>query len=237
MELQSFEEFTGVKYVGIEPTWLCHNWSCWKERCKAIEKARQYRDLEHPEIVMKANGIPEHFLKCSFENYHDKEKAVNACRDHDMKISLYIYGGAGRGKTHILSSFARELVKRGYYDFLFISAARLFELLANAAFRRDGQKGTEHDIVERYSQTGILFLDDLGQHGASNWIISKLYLIIDHRYSNDLLTIITSNFNLNDLQDKLGEPIASRIAAGKIFCVTGSDYRRRRKTRDTPDQS
>lgn len=178
--------------------------------------------------MMKLNGIPERFQKCSFENFQGNSKAVKGCQKHDMRKSLYIVGGAGRGKTHLIAAQARELVKAQNYNFYFISAARLFDLLAGAAFNHDDREGTEYEILKRCTNVGILFLDDLGQHGASKWIISKLYLIIDQRYSNDRPTIVTSNYGLKEIQSRLGEPISSRLSESRIVRLNGADYRAKR---------
>lgn len=237
MELHAFDRIQSVRYVGMEAIWLCDSFSCRYKRLEIIENARLRRDQERPEAVMRLNGFPELFLKCSFDNLRGNDAAVNACRKHYRKESMHIYGLAGLGKTHLLGGMGRELVNQGYYDFLFISASKLFDLIARAAFKRDEREGTEYEIIDRYSQTGILFLDDLGQHGASEFIISKLYLVIDQRYSNELPTIVTSNFDLMELQHKLGEPVASRLAAGRIINITGSDYRKQQNIQSASNQN
>ena len=227
MELLSFDRFTSVEYVGLEPLLLCNNTPiCLKERWKTIQEARQRRDTEHPEIILSLNGVPKRFQNCSFENFKGNPKAVQACRNHDLSNGLYMFGGAGRGKTHLAVAKLRELVKTGHYDFQFASLATLLSKLARAAFDTNKSSESEARLVEKYSQTNILVLDDLGQHGASPWVITKLYLIIDSRYSEEKPTIITSNFGLDEIHKKLGEPIASRLSESRIIHITGLDYRK-----------
>ena len=59
---------------------------------------------------------------------------------------------------------------------------------------------------------GLLFLDDLGAENATDFVRDTLYLIINRRYEGKLPVIITSNLDLGELSDSVGDRIASRIA-------------------------
>ncbi|HQM80522.1 MAG TPA: ATP-binding protein [Syntrophorhabdaceae bacterium] len=214
---------------GVERLYLCSKTpSCREERLVFIKKAIRQRDLEHPEIVLESAGVPKRFLKCSFENFQGNERIVGICKNHSIDQGLYLFGDVGRGKTHLIAAMLREFVRLGYHEFLFVSSVKLLNDLAGAAFRHDERDGDESEIINRCLNAGILVLDDLGKGGFSNWAITKLFLIIDQRYSAERPTIVTSNFDLEGIQDRLGEPIASRLAESRIIHITGSDYRKRR---------
>ena len=80
-------------------------------------------------------------------------------------------------------------------------------------------------------------IDDLGKERATEWSVPILYRIINDRYENMLPTVITTNYNTDDLIDKLNasndnekaEAIISRFK-GSASCVTMAweDYRRMR---------
>ena len=70
----------------------------------------------------------------------------------------------------------------------------------------------------------LLVLDDLGTQNATPWAKEKLFQILNHRYVNQLPTVITTNLTLMDIEDRirsrLRDPeVVSRI---KIFAP---DYR------------
>jgi len=54
-------------------------------------------------------------------------------------------------------------------------------------------------------------VDDLGAHNYTDWAKNKLYTIINYRLNNRLPTLITSNLDLNDLEQYLGQRTTSRI--------------------------
>jgi len=57
----------------------------------------------------------------------------------------------------------------------------------------------------------VLILDDLGAHNYTEWTRNKLYSIINYRLNNNLPTVITTNLDLAELEEYLGERTTSRI--------------------------
>jgi DNA replication protein DnaC len=95
------------------------------------------------------------------------------------------------------------------------------------------QAQDERFLVEKYSSIPWLCFDDLGVEKTSEWALQTLYLIINQRYENIRTTIITSNFDLDELADKLGDDrITSRIRGMcKIIKLSGADRRIHKKDR------
>ena len=76
----------------------------------------------------------------------------------------------------------------------------------------------------RLRQVPLLVLDDLGAHNATNWAADKLFQIVDYRYIRKLPTVVTTNLDLEDLDDR----IRSRLQdPDLVTCVriTAPDYR------------
>lgn len=65
--------------------------------------------------------------------------------------------------------------------------------------------------MDKYSNAHLLVLDDLGAEKPTEFVITTLYLIINRRYENMLTTVITSNYDYNDLADIIDERIIDRI--------------------------
>ena len=73
-------------------------------------------------------------------------------------------------------------------------------------------------------------LDDLGTENATPWAREKLYQIINHRYIEQLPTVITSNIDLRKVDDR----IMSRIMDHRLtqyIEIDAEDYRRPGNTR------
>ena len=67
-----------------------------------------------------------------------------------------------------------------------------------------GYIGTNSDLlkknIENLKMADYLFLDDLGSEAVSEFVRDDiLFTILDYRLENNLMTIITSNLNFEDL--------------------------------------
>ena len=74
---------------------------------------------------------------------------------------------------------------------------------------------SEIKVLEKYQKAGVLVLDDIGTTAISDWMYHILYSLINYRYEYLKPTIITSNFSLEQLCEKLQDDrVVSRIARG-----------------------
>lgn len=153
--------------------------------------------------------------------------------------------GTGTGKTtsavtvlnHFVIERARAYFKgeQGLTDnpAIFVKATELQNSF-NAQFR--GTRDMQDKASERYynlkkalKKTELVVLDDIATRGnrISEAFEDELYEILDHRSTNDIgATIFTSNINMQELSQALGERIASRIAGMTVKVgYKGSDNR------------
>ena len=111
---------------------------------------------------------------------------------------------------------------------LFVSVP---ELLLEIRDTYNGHEISEKEIIDKYSWGDVLVFDDLGveKQKPSEWALRTLYIIIDRRYLEDLRTIITSNLGIEEVEEKLDDRIASRIAGMcKVRILQGGDRRVRK---------
>ena len=77
---------------------------------------------------------------------------------------------------------------------------------------------------------GLLILDDLGQGNTSEWVQEKLTALVDYRYRNNGWLVIAHNLNKDQLEEKLGFRLASRLwdTQGQVkrVLIDAPDYRR-----------
>jgi DNA replication protein DnaC len=79
--------------------------------------------------------------------------------------------------------------------------------------------------LERYMEIDLLLLDDLGAGKQSEWTSDALYRLVDHRWSQNLPTIYTTNSHPRDLHQLVGERVVSRLADASRVLLTGPDRR------------
>lgn len=205
------------------------------EKMKALEVFEQKRDA-WLDIFVKKCDVPSAFIDA-------KETDMEAEMAGSLKTSqsYFITGDVGVGKTHLAVALIRKYIAtiKPYYDDkrkeymldidqfnlpVFIEVQELL-LRIRASYHKDSTE-TEMDVVDRYTYTPLLVLDDLGAEKDSEFSTLMLYLIINRRCSNDRTTIITSNLSIDEIRDRLSERISSRIKGMcKIIGMTGHDRR------------
>jgi DNA replication protein DnaC len=176
-------------------------------------------------------GVPPRYLNCSFETFKigiEARQYYKICREYvaEPEGNLFLYGAYGTGKTHLAVAIARELLLQGK-TLLFTSVPRLlFDI--RKAFNRDADD-TEAFYIDKYSTCPFLILDDFGQEKSTEYARQTLDYIIYERDNHLRPTVITSNFSLDEITEKMNGRISSRLAGmGKVVLFKGYDYRLQR---------
>ena len=108
---------------------------------------------------------------------------------------LFITGAYGVGKTYLASCIANEIIKNGKS----VIFGTLIQLLD---FIRDSEV-SDKDYLNLYSSVDLLVIDDLGKEKPTELVLEKLFLIVNNRYNNYLPIVITTNYNRNQLRERL----------------------------------
>lgn len=136
---------------------------------------------------------------------------------------LYFCGGVGTGKTHLAVAVMNELIRRKKVPSLFVTVPELLDNM-RGAYNDPGRNLDEW--MDAVKNAELLLLDDLGSERPSEWVRERIFVVINHRYREELPTIFTSNIYPKELAEQLGERTASRIIA---MCegveLEGQDYR------------
>lgn len=186
--------------------------------------------------LISTSGVPEEFRDASM-----RDMAPGTREGFTVGQSYYLNGGVGVGKSHMAVALIRQYLesispeydeqKREFYirdtqlvQPIFIEVPEL--LLRIRDTYNDKNQETEKDIVDYFTQTPFLVLDDLGTEKASDFSTLMLYLIINRRSTSGKATIITSNLDLEEIKEKLSERVSSRIRGMCQFIhMTGNDRR------------
>lgn len=79
----------------------------------------------------------------------------------------------------------------------------LTELLEKYDESYENYNATE--VTQLYTNVDLLILKDLGEEAIDRWMLSKLFVIINERMKNGLPIIITTNYDLEQLREKLSK--------------------------------
>ena len=144
----------------------------------------------------------------------------------NMKIrNIMLIGGTGVGKTFLAQSIAKQGLKYGYTA-LFTSAFNLNNYLLNL---HTSQNSNKLIGLNGYLDAEILIIDDLGTEPMLRNVTKEyLLLLISERTLKNKCTIITTNLSPDNILDKYGERIFSRLfnkSNSVLISMTGEDLR------------
>ncbi len=127
-------------------------------------------------------------------------RAAAECFAESTEGWLLISGPNGSGKTHLAAAIANRLIERGR-PALFVHVPDLLDHL-RAAFSPQSEISYD-DLFEQVRNAPLLVLDELGSHSATPWAEEKLRQIINHRFTAQLPTIVTTTARERELEPYL----------------------------------
>ena len=212
-----------------EPTWCV----CYPYR----------RKIQEINKLIKSSDIPERFrykFREAFHNTYDDQPIagareikslldtlINATKMANNTKGLFLWGTPGNGKTLLSCIALNELIFHTARAGKFIGLSRKFFQTLRHTFDEDspiyGQSG---QIIDTLSSIPYLVIDDFGVQRNTEWELEMLYNLIDARYAEQRLTIVTTNQNINDIKDLAHGRIYSRLLEMcHILHITAPDYR------------
>lgn len=188
----------------------------------------------------KGARVPDRYRGCSLANYNgltDSQRAAKALARRFVEqypavdAGLLIVGPVGVGKTHLATAILAELVDAKGVRGLFGDFTDLLDRI-QASFSRTDE--SSDDILEPFREAELLVLDELGARRPTDWARDVLYGLLNTRYNQRRLTIVTTNYGDQpekpggeNLELRVGTAVRSRLAEMcQLVPISGPDFRR-----------
>ena len=134
---------------------------------------------------------------------------------------LYIYGGVGMGKTHLLNSIGFELKKNN--TVMFISAERFMYQFVKSIKSNDMVKFKEH-----FRNTNVLLIDDIQFMNGKEAMQEEFFHTFNALKDKGSKIIVSADRPPNRLS-RIQERIKSRFSGGLVVDIQKPDYELRKK--------
>ena len=155
----------------------------------------------------------------------------------ELERGLLFVGPCGVGKTHLSVAILNAVLSEHDSSARFVDEAELLRSLQHS-YGRDSQS-SEEELLRPLRRAELLVWDDLGTGRPTDWVRETIHTIINYRYTNQRLTIFSSNWKLPEkqgaetlsreptLSDRIGERLYSRVLEMcEIVEMKGPDFRK-----------
>lgn len=184
------------------------------------------------------------FQSFSLEYYPDKPvdasgviprqrmgQVLEACLQYARSFSrqsesLLLLGHTGLGKTHLSLAMAAAATEAGF-GVVYTPVQKLMDRLESDKFSYKSEaKENYAGNMDYVLSCDLLVLDDLGTEFNTQFTGAVLYNIINSRLVENRPTIISTNLELNQIEEKYSQRMVSRlICTYKVLKFYGKDIR------------
>lgn len=113
---------------------------------------------------------------------------------------LVLAGPSGSGKTHLAAAIANQCIEEGRPAF-YVTAPDLLDHLRSSF--NPASETPYDEFFEQVRNAPLLVLDDMGIQSTTAWAREKLDQLLNHRFSNQLPTIIVSIAPIASLDERI----------------------------------
>ncbi len=214
-------------------------------RCECIKVSRADRLLETAKIPLR-------YAHCELDNFdplRSRDRSIEKAKlaaekfveEYPMSppFGLLFMGPQGVGKTHLAVGILKGLMRQKSVQCLFVTFPELLKEIQNSY--NPVSQSSELSVLAPVLETEVLVLDELGAQKPSSWVKDTVGYVLNYRYNENKVTILTTNYLDEDerkkedgkiqITDTLSERISVRIRSRlfemcKTIKMDGTDFRK-----------
>jgi DNA replication protein DnaC len=212
-------------------------------RCECVKVSRADRLLESAKIPLR-------YAHCELDNFDplsSRDRSIEKAKliaekfveEYPMSppFGLLFMGPQGVGKTHLTVGILKRLMRQKSVQCLFCTFPELLKEIQNSY--NPVSQASELSLLAPILETEVLVLDELGAQNPSSWVRDTVGYVLNYRYNENKVTILTTNFKdeeegkparpgiTDTLTERIGVRMRSRLfEMCKTIKMDGNDFRK-----------
>lgn len=170
------------------------------------------QEVERAEMLLRQARIPPRYEHCAFDNFDIRKDRASGLPNKSLEVAKFyarrfveeyptdfgilFVGPTGVGKTHLAVAVLRELVISKGIECLFYDFRDLLKEIQNS-YNAVSQT-SELRVLQPVLDTEVLLLDEMAALSPSDWVKETLAHIINSRYNDKKVTLITTTLPFSD---------------------------------------
>jgi len=182
------------------------------------------RETERAEQLLAQARIPRRYEHCAFENFDirkDKKGSANRSleaaklwaerfvEEYPTDFGLLFVGPTGVGKTHLAVAVLRELITAKGVECLFYDFRDLLKEIQDSY--NPVSQTSELRVLQPVLDVEVLALDELAASNPSDWVKETLAYVINSRYNQKKVTLITTTLPFGEASKDVRMPSGERV--------------------------
>ena len=199
---------------------LARQCACDRDEMAELEADQEQRDRIHRAEALKRKAFPNfRFREFTFKGDDGRnEKTSQFCmkwarsypKMKKENIGIMFYGGAGVGKSYFASAIANEVIEKH------LATVKIMDM--NTLLNKASDFSTKQETLDSLSAVDLLVIDDFGTTRNTEFVWENVYTIINNRYMEGKLLIVTTNLAPSDLDpEKEGIPLEQARVFDRIL--------------------
>mgnify|MGYP003290466852 FL=1 len=133
--------------------------------------------------------------------------------------SFFFTGATGLGKTHLALAVLNKVTQNGF-NVYYASAGSIVKKMEKERFGR-----ADESIEEEIDKCDLFIIDDLGAEFSTPFSQAAINELVNNAILSGKPMIIISNLSRNELEEKYGQRLTSRLNCFEIIQFVGEDIR------------
>ncbi|MBQ8184050.1 MAG: ATP-binding protein [Clostridia bacterium] len=137
--------------------------------------------------------------------------------------SFFFSGGTGLGKTHLALAVFNKVTQSGYSVY-YNTASSIIKQLEKERFGRSAES-----LEEEIEKNDLVIIDDLGAEFSTPFAQATVNELINNAMLSGKPMIIISNLSVDELENRYGQRVVSRLNSFEVIEFMGEDIRQLKK--------